>query len=203
MRGLAPGEEDVGRRGSWDVAGGRLFPRRSDGPGSFLAFGRRAPYDSHLRQLCLKAPKFGQDDDRADCHAARLLSLVLAEIDDASRSDNGDAVIIFRCLETDMRHIRLGAETGATPDGRHAGQPLRENTSPYPGSCRNGLTAMLKSVAKLPLSGINSGTLNIRLQPELVRGEEGLDRLAALFTHVLRTGWPAESAHRRLCRAIA
>ena len=141
-----------------------------------------------LRQLCLKAPKFGQNDDRADGHAARLLSQVLAEIDAASRSDSGDAVVVFRCLETDMRHIRLGAETGATPDGRHAGQPLSENTSPYPGSCRNGLTAMLNSVARLPLSGINSGALNIRLQPELVRGQEGLDRLAALLRTYFELG---------------
>jgi len=141
-----------------------------------------------LRQLCLKAPKFGQDDDRADYHAARLLSQVLTEIDGASRSDSEEAVVVFRCLETDMRHIRLGAETDATPDGRHAGQPLSENTSPYPGSCRNGLTAMLKSVAKLPLSGINSGALNIRLQPELVRRQEGLDRLAALLRTYFELG---------------
>jgi formate C-acetyltransferase len=40
---------------------------------------------------------------------------------------------------------------------------------------------MLKSVAKLPLERINSGALNIRLQPELVTGEEGLDHVAALL----------------------
>lgn len=134
-----------------------------------------------LRQLCLRAPKFGQDDDRADAHAVRLLHEVLAEIDRACHLGTDDAVIVFRCLETDMRHIRLGAELGATPDGRKAGAPLSENTSPYPGSCRHGLTAMLKSVAKLPLQGINSGALNIRLQPDWVRSEEGLDRLAALL----------------------
>lgn len=134
-----------------------------------------------LRQLCLRAPKFGQDDDVADDHAVRLLREVLAEIDRACGLGTDEAVIVFRCLETDMRHLRLGELTGATPDGRHAGRPLSENTSPYPGSCRHGLTAMLKSVAKLPLDGINSGALNIRLQPDLVGGEEGLDRVAALL----------------------
>ncbi|MBT3345302.1 MAG: hypothetical protein HN712_30695 [Gemmatimonadetes bacterium] len=134
-----------------------------------------------LRQLCLRAPKFGQDHELADGHATRLLNAVQAEIDRACGLSTQDAVIVFRCLETDMRHIRLGAETGATPDGRHDGQPLSENTSPYPGSCRHGLTAMLKSVASLPLQGVNSGALNIRLQPDWLRDNEGLDRLTALL----------------------
>lgn len=134
-----------------------------------------------LRQLCLNAPKFGQDDDRADRHAVRVLNTVLAEIDRASRIGTPDEIIIFRCLETDMRHIRFGADTGATPDGRLAGKPLSENTSPYPGSCIQGITAMFRSIAKLPLNRINSGALNVRIQPRMVAGEEGLSRLASLL----------------------
>lgn len=134
-----------------------------------------------LRQLCLNAPKFGQDDERADRHAVRVLNTILTEIDRASRIGSPDEIIIFRCLETDMRHIRFGSETGATPDGRLAGKPLSENTSPYPGSCIRGITAMFRSIAKLPLDKINSGALNVRIQPRTVAGEEGLSRLAALL----------------------
>ena len=134
-----------------------------------------------LRQLCLNAPKFGQDDDRADRHAVRVLNTVLTEIDQASRVGSPDEIIIFRCLETDMQHIRFGADLGATPDGRRAGKPLSENTSPYPGSCTQGITAMFRSIAKLPLDRINSGALNVRIQPRTLAGEEGLSRLAALL----------------------
>ena len=134
-----------------------------------------------LRQLCLNAPKFGRDDNRADRHAARVLKTVLSEIDRESHLRSSDEVVIFRCLKTDTRHIRLGAETGATPDGRHAGEPISENTSPYPGSCTRGITAMFRSVAKLPLDSINSGTLNVRIQPRMVAGAEGLSRMAALL----------------------
>ena len=112
-----------------------------------------------LRQLCLNTPKFGQDNDRADRHAVRVLNTILEEIDNASRFGSEDEVCVFRCLETDMRHIGIGKGTGATPDGRHAGQPTSENTSPYPGTCKNGLTAMFNSVSKLPLNRINSGLL--------------------------------------------
>jgi formate C-acetyltransferase len=135
-----------------------------------------------LRKRCLYAPKFGQDDDRADRHAVRLLECVLHAIDCASYSPRqDDAVVVFRCLETDMQHIPLGAMLDATPDGRHAGQPISENTSPSPGACSHGLTSMLRSVAKLPLHGINSGALNARLQPRLFAGDAGLDRLATLL----------------------
>ena len=108
-----------------------------------------------LRRRCLNAPQFGQDDERADGHAIRVLNLVLDEIDRASRLGAEDATIVFRCLETDMRHIRFGREIGATPDGRRAGEPISENTSPSPGACVHGLTAMLRSVAKLPLNRIH------------------------------------------------
>jgi len=134
-----------------------------------------------LRQLCLNAPKFGQDDDRADVHAIRILNTITAEFDDASRLGSPDAVIAFRCLTTDMGHIGAGAQLGATPDGRNAGKPVSDNMSPNPGACTQGITAMLRSAAKLPLNRINSGPLNIRIQRRLVAGEEGLSRLTALL----------------------
>ncbi|MEW6753409.1 MAG: pyruvate formate lyase family protein [Candidatus Latescibacterota bacterium] len=134
-----------------------------------------------LRRLCLRAPKFGQDDERADGHARRVLETVQRQIDRAAQLGTPGEVVVFRCLETDMRHIGLGRRVGATPDGRHAGEPLSENTSPYPGSCVHGLTAMLRSVASLPLGGINSGALNVRLTPAMVAGPQGRARLAALL----------------------
>ncbi len=148
-------------------------------------FGRAAREDfadsEALRQRCLNAPKFGQDDDRADGHAVRVLDLALQEIDRASRLGTADEIVAFRCMETDMRHLRFGSELGATPDGRRAGDPISENTSPVPGVCRHGPTAMFSSLAKLPFNRINSGALNLRLQPELFAGEAGLNRLATLL----------------------
>ena len=134
-----------------------------------------------LRELCLKAPKFGQDDDRADRHAVRLVETVLHELQSASGHDSEDAVVAFCCLETDMAHVRFGESLGATPDGRRAGEPTSENTSPVTGSARNGLTAMLKSVAKLPLNRVSSGALNVRVQPGLFAGDDGLARLTELL----------------------
>lgn len=137
--------------------------------------------DEPLRQQCLKAPKFGQDDDRADRHAIRILEIVTGAFDRASHLGSPDAVVATRCLTTDMGHIVAGAGLGATPDGRHSGEPVSDNISPYPGSCTRGITAMLRSVSKLPFRRITSGPLNVRLQRRLVQGSEGLSRLAALL----------------------
>ena len=137
-----------------------------------------------LRQRCVRAPKFGQDDPRADGYAVRTLQLALDAVDLASRPD----LTVFCCLETDMVHIRVGRELGATPDGRRAGAPISENTSPSPGSCVNGLTAMLRSVAKLPLDRICSGALNVRLRPVQFVGERGLSRLAQILRTYLDLG---------------
>ena len=138
-------------------------------------------HNEPLRQLCLNAPKFGRDDSFADGHGVRVLKIAQAELDRASRLGSPDQIIIFRCLETDTGHVGIGRNTGATPDGRRAGEPTSENTSPYPGSCTEGITAMFRSIAKLPLDGINSGALNVRMQPRMVAGEEGLSRMAALL----------------------
>jgi pyruvate-formate lyase len=134
-----------------------------------------------LRQLCLNAPKYGRDDDRADKHAVRILDIITTEFDRASRLGSPDGVIATRCLTTDMGHIGEGHSLGATPDGRHAGKPVSDNTSPYPGSCTKGITAMFRSIAKLPLDRFNSGALNVRLQRKFVSGNDGLTRLIALL----------------------
>ncbi|HJN49428.1 MAG: pyruvate formate lyase family protein [Pseudomonadales bacterium] len=141
-----------------------------------------------LRLLCVHAPKFGQGDERVDGHAVRLLESIHHELDATSRRGSADEVNIFRCLETDMRHIPFGKDLGATPDGRLAAQPISENTSPAPGSCSNGLTAMLGSLARLPFDRVNSGALNLRMQPRHFAGAEGLQRLSDLLRTYLELG---------------
>ena len=170
-------------------------------------FGRAAREDfagaEALRQRCLNAPKFGQDDERADHHAVSVLDLVLKEIDRASHLGSTEEIIAFRCMETDMRHLRFGSDLGATPDGRRAGDPISENTSPVPGSCRRGPTAMFNSLAKLPFDRINSGALNLRLQPELFADAAGLTRLATLLRTYFDLGGLSGAAFPRQCRTAA
>ncbi len=78
-------------------------------------------------------------------------------------------------------HIAMGRETGATPNGRRAGEALSAGVSPSPGAARTGLTAVLQSVAA---TKHESGTaraarmLDIYIPPRSVAGFEGTRNLA-------------------------
>jgi formate C-acetyltransferase len=70
--------------------------------------------------------------------------------------------------------------TGATPDGRHASQPLSEGISPVQGSDRHGPTAVFKSAAKMDHIKTGGTLLNMKFTPELLAGEDGIDNLTSL-----------------------
>lgn len=130
---------------------------------------------------CIKAPKYGADDDKADFHAAKLMNLLLDIIDEEAVNEAGEKdVICFSSIISGMWVIYTGCSSTATPDGRLAGSSPSVNMSPVPGYGR-GVTALLNSASKLPLDRIVSGVLNIRLTPGLVKGEKGLVALKALI----------------------
>jgi formate C-acetyltransferase len=141
-----------------------------------------------LRAACRNAPKFGCDKDRADAHAGRLTALLHAVLDELEPLLAPVGGKLFRCVETDMQHLALGKSLGATPDGRRAGAPVSENSSPSVGASVAGLTAMFRSLAKLPFDRCHSGALNVRLQPAAFAGDAGVDRLAALLLAYFRQG---------------
>ena len=84
-------------------------------------------------------------------------------------------------LFTFLWHLDFGRATGATPDGRLAGEPLAYSLSPQQGRDREGLTAMMSSLARIPHEkAAGSSSAIIELDPSLVQ-EEGVlaDILAA------------------------
>jgi formate C-acetyltransferase len=139
--------------------------------------------------MCVQAPKFGRDDDNADWHAVRLLTLVLDEFDRIRKSRGFPPRLLLPCTQSNLHTIiGLCKEVGATPDGRKAGEPLSDNTSPSSGSCTRGPTAMFASLAKLPMDRLCSGALNVRLHPGHFPGEIGLANLAALIRTYFKCG---------------
>lgn len=140
-----------------------------------------------LLALCKAAPKFGCDNDLADSHAVRYFTMALdmAEEECARwRESVGDAARDFRLFNvtiTDMRHIYEGSLLPATPDGRRKAAPLSENLSPTRGTAVEGLTALIRSVTKLPFDRVHAGAFNLRVRKDWVKGEAGLDRLQQLL----------------------
>ncbi|MBT3288295.1 MAG: hypothetical protein HN380_13195, partial [Victivallales bacterium] len=141
-----------------------------------------------LLAACQNAPKFGCGDERADRHAVRLMAGMHAVLDETESLFAPVHGKLFRCVETDMQHLRMGKQTGATPDGRRAGAPVSENSSPSVGASKAGITAMFHSLAKLPFDQCHSGALNVRLQPAVFQGDAGVERLAALVQTYFQEG---------------
>lgn len=82
-------------------------------------------------------------------------------------------------------NIDAGLQTGATPDGRRAGEPIAYSVSPQQGRDRRGLTAMMNSLAKLPHDmAAGSSSAIIEVDPSVVRGDDG----ASTMTQLIRSG---------------
>jgi formate C-acetyltransferase len=76
----------------------------------------------------------------------------------------------------------MGRATGATPDGRNAGEPISFNLSPMPGSGRNGPTSVAKSVAKLDFRLVSGGgTFDLKLDPKSFQDVAHLEALLRTY----------------------
>jgi len=126
-----------------------------------------------LRARLLATPKFGSDETLPDMLATALVKGICDEIEEANRLA-GRSYRMIPCISTDMNHIAMGHGTGATPDGRKAGEPISENQSPAPGRARKGLTAMFNSLLHIPFDRITGGPLNVLTSASMTRGKEEL-----------------------------
>lgn len=126
-----------------------------------------------IRQLLLnKPPKYGNDNDFVDGLARRIVSVYADELGGYRDSRGGKYVL---SILSQSFNVLQGRSLGATPDGRHAFEPLSDNASPVMGRDVSGPTAMVKSVSKIDQMKPLIGTLlNVKFDPAIIRGENGL-----------------------------
>jgi formate C-acetyltransferase len=137
-----------------------------------------------LRQMLLnKTPRYGNDDDYADSVMVDLFNAYFNAIDGRPNTKGGTYHI--NLLPTTV-HVYFGSVTGATADGRPAGQPLSEGVSPVQGADRCGPTAVLKSVAKMDHVRTGGTLLNQKFTPQLLQDDEGLNKLGQLIRTYFR-----------------
>ncbi len=123
------------------------------------------------RQMLLNgAPKFGNDNAEVDALATRILDLYWTEI---GKYETGRGGVYTGACSLLQGGITYGNTMGALPDGCHAGEPLGNTMGPRPGTDKSGLTAMLSSVAKLPMEkGVGGTTLNVILTTKMLATAE-------------------------------
>ncbi|MFA4925140.1 MAG: trans-4-hydroxy-L-proline dehydratase [Candidatus Aminicenantales bacterium] len=143
------------------------------------ALGQNFKGNERLRDRLLnKTPKFGNDDDYADELARRVFDLYFGLIDGRPTVCGGKYRI--NLLPTTV-HVYFGKVTGATPDGRLAGEPVSEGISPVQGMDRKGPTAVIKSEGKLDHIKTGGTLLNQKFTPQLLADDEGLEKLKDLI----------------------
>ena len=175
-RELVHGAQDSGVRGQG----------ADRGPGARSA-GRRfaaIPAGEVVRQRLVNAPKYGNDIAEVDAFAARVLNDYLAEASHYPTLAHGRGPIgggYAGSTSNISANVPMGASVGATPDGRHAGEPIAEGVSPVHGCDTGGPTKVLCSAARLPTIKSIAQLLNLRLSPGTLESEEGLRRMVALL----------------------
>lgn len=144
-------------------------------------------WDGHIhlhQQVKNKFPKFGNDDDTVDQYAVRLANEFVKETREHSPI-KGELENYLRILLPTFYSLELatdmGRVTAASADGRMSGETISENQSPTYGAAMKGPTAMLSSIAKLPLSETAGGGLNFSISRHLLSGDKGADILAQLI----------------------
>ncbi|NLJ44019.1 MAG: formate C-acetyltransferase/glycerol dehydratase family glycyl radical enzyme, partial [Bacteroidales bacterium] len=134
-----------------------------------------------LRQICLnKVPKYGNDVPEVDERGAKWLKYFATSL---GRFRNYRSGKYNLGLYTVSAHVPMGQNVAATPDGRLAGTPLADGgVSPMSGRDKEGPTAVLNSVSKLPFDlAANGSLLNMKFLPSLFKTEEDRENFCSLL----------------------
>lgn len=134
-------------------------------------------YDD-IQKMCMEAPKYGNDDERADWIVGEVYTYVADEFE--------KIITKFGKMTTGMLPVSgntpIGKWVGALPSGRRAWTPLTDGIGATGGTDVNGPTALLKSVSRIPHARYTQGTqLNMKMDPEIMAGEPGIAHMMNLL----------------------
>ena len=135
-------------------------------------------------------PKYGNDDDRVDLLAKETAHKMICALRKTPTYRNAEHTLSVLTITS---NVMYGKNTGATPDGRHAGAPFAPGANPMHNREENGALASLNSVAKISYDDCRDGISNtFSITPEALGRTED-ERIGNLVQ--ILDGYFAKKAH--------
>ena len=144
-----------------------------------VASEERKARGKEILELIKKCPKYGNDEEETDLFAREVAYTYTRPMEKYKNPRGG---MYQAGLYPVSANVPLGAQTGATPDGRLAYTPIADGVGPASGRDVCGPTATANSVARLDHAIASNGTLfNQKFHPSALSGRDGLEKFIALI----------------------
>ncbi len=142
-----------------------------------------------LREYILKKGVFFGNDEACSNDIAHRFFKSLDKWNDGNNYLR-KKLVFGNLVGYNQHHKFFGDNTKATPDGRFDGDMISFGIGQSEGKDRNGLTALLSSVAKCDTYSILTGpsVTNILLDEQLVKNDENFEKLVYLFETYFKMG---------------
>jgi formate C-acetyltransferase len=139
-----------------------------------------------IRKMCLAVPKYGNGDYYVDSIAREIyrywvdIAVTFPTVWGGTMKPAGISI---------TAHAPAGSYTGATPDGRYAGETLADGTmSAAQGRDTNGPTALIRSAMTIDQIPFQSTLLNVKFHPSALESTEDLRKLSDLIKIYFEAG---------------
>ena len=145
-------------------------------------------YEKHRAYILNNGHYFGNDDDYVD----ELVNKVLRSVNKFAQKYTpyrGGRYLFGTLTGYEIAHIVFGGNSGATIDGRQSTEPFVSSISTYSGTGKKGMTAYLKSVAKIDPRLIQSSVVtNLTLDRSFIDTLEKRNILASILHTYFQLG---------------
>lgn len=143
-----------------------------------------------MRSLILrKGCFFGNDDELSNGVAQQLYRSFYEFLKDKTNVF-GYHFLVGDLIGYNIHHVWFGEAVRATPDGRYAGEPTKFGLCQSEGRDREGLTALLNSIAKVDPNAIGCGSTvtNINIENELIANDDYFEKVVDMFETYFKNG---------------